>query len=84
MSFFGHINIVYYDFGIKEQFSLFSSYPSYIVRRKTTSEHTVIQMFSSVDNITWVRTEQRKTVSLSKIIVNNINMTKKLIKTENN
>ena len=51
---------------------------------KTTSEHTVIQMFSSVDNITWIRTEQRKTVPLSQIIVNNINMTKKLIKTENN
>ena len=45
---------------------------------ETTSEHAVVQMFSFVDNITWLRTEQRKTVPLSKIIVNNINMIKKI------
>ena len=38
---------------------------------ETTSEHAVVQMFSSSDNITWLRTDQRKTVPLSKIIVNN-------------
>ena len=42
---------------------------------ETTSEHAVVQMFSSVNNITWLRTEQRKTVPLSEIIVNNITMT---------
>ena len=44
---------------------------------ETTSEHTVVQMFSSSDNVTWLRTDQRKTVPLFKIIVNNITMTKK-------
>ena len=36
-----------------------------------------VQMFSSSDNVTWLRTDQRKTVPLFKIIVNNITMTKK-------
>ena len=44
---------------------------------ETTSEHAVLQMFSAADNVTWLRTDQRMTVPLSKIIVNNITMTKK-------
>ena len=44
---------------------------------ETTSEHAVLQMFSAADNVTWLRTDQRRTVPLSKIIVNNITMTKK-------
>ena len=44
---------------------------------ETTSEQAVVQMFTSVDNVTWRRTEERKTISLTKIIVSNITMTKK-------
>ena len=44
---------------------------------KTTSEHAVVQMFTSDDNVTWRRTEERKNISLTKIIVSNITMNKK-------
>ena len=44
---------------------------------ETTSKQTVVQMFTSDDNVTWRRTEERKTISLTKIIVSNITMTKK-------
>ena len=49
---------------------------------ETTSEQTVVQMFTSDDNVTCRRTEERKTISLTKIIVNNIITTKKMAKTE--
>ena len=44
---------------------------------ETTSEHVVVQMFTSDDNVTCRRTEERKNISLTKIIVSNIAMTKK-------
>ena len=44
---------------------------------ETTSEQAVVQMFTSDDNVTWRRTEERKTISLTKIIVSNIAMTNK-------
>ena len=44
---------------------------------ETTSEHAVVQMFTSDDNVTCRRTEERKNISLTKIIVSNIAMTKK-------
>ena len=44
---------------------------------ESTSESVVAQMFSSPDGITWGRTDERRTISLSKIIVGNITMTQK-------
>jgi len=44
---------------------------------ESTSENVVAQMFMSTDGVTWRRTEERRTISLSKIIVGNITMTQK-------
>ena len=45
---------------------------------QTTSEHVVVQMFTSDDSVTWRRTEERKTIPLVKVIVSNITLTKKI------
>ena len=44
---------------------------------ESKSENVLAQMFTSADGVTWRRTEERRTISLSKIIVGNITMTQK-------